>query len=225
VASLFEAVGVSQALTLDVHNVAALQNAWRIRTDHLEAKGLFVDYFARITTPDERSECKPDRAQPSSNEVVVVSPDAGGIKRAEEFRQALGRVLPVPVHSGFVEKYRSEGLVTGEAFAGDVAGKTAIIIDDLISSGTTVARAADACQKRGATAVYAAASHGLFSSKAAEALAHPALKQVVVTNTVPPFRLNADLIREKVVVLDATRLFAEAIKRIHSDGSIADLLG
>lgn len=207
---MFEAVGVSHAVTLDVHNVAAFQNAWRIGTDHLEAKNLFADYFAGLAIPKD---------------VVVVSPDVGGIKRAEKFRQALSRVLPVPVHSGFVEKYRSEGLVTGEAFAGDVAGKTAIIIDDLISGGTTIACAAEACQKRGAVAVYAAASHGLFSSKAGEAISHPAMKTVVVTNTVPPFRLDADLIREKLVVLDVTTLFAEAIKLIHSDESIVDLLG
>lgn len=205
VASLFEAVGVDHALTLDVHNVAALQNAWRITVDHLEAKTLFLDYFARLNMPKK---------------VVIVSPDSGGIKRAEEFRQALSEALSVPIQSGFVEKYRSAGVVTGEAFVGDVEGKVAIIIDDLISSGTTVARAADACQKRGAVAVYAAASHGVFSSKAGESLAHPALKAVIVTNTVPPFRLEAPLVREKLVVLDATILFSEAIKRVHSYAAI-----
>src|SRR5438552_631613 len=91
VASLFEAVGVSRALMLDVHNLAAVQNAWRIGTDHLEAKNLFVDYFARLEMPGG---------------VVVVSPDAGGIKRAEGFRKALSRMLQVPVRSGFLEKHR-----------------------------------------------------------------------------------------------------------------------
>lgn len=209
-ARLFEAVGLGHAVTLDVHNVAAFQNAWRIGTDHLEAKNLFVDYFARLAIPEE---------------VVVVSPDVGGIKRAEEFRQALSRVLSIQVHSAFVEKYRSEGVVTGGTIAGDVAGKTAIIIDDLISSGTTIARAAEACHKREAVTVCAAASHALFSSKAADALSHPALTKIVVTNTVSPFRLDPDLIREKRIVLDVTKLFAEAIKRIHSDGSIVELLG
>ncbi|PYS40742.1 MAG: ribose-phosphate pyrophosphokinase [Acidobacteria bacterium] len=209
VASLFEAVGASRALTLDVHNLAALQNAWRIPTDHLEAKNLFVDYFAGLEIPSE---------------VVVVSPDAGGIKRAEEFRKALSRVLPVPVRSAFLEKYRSDDVLTGETFAGDVRGKTAIIIDDLISSGSTIVRAADACRQRGATAVYAAASHGLFTGKPSEVFPHPALNKIVVTNTIPPFRLPPNLVPEKVVVVDVTRLFGEAIKRIHSDESIEDLL-
>src|SRR5438552_11979473 len=192
VADLFEAVGVSRAFTLDVHNLAAFQNAWRIETDHLEAKNLFVNYFAGLDMP---------------REVVVVSPDAGGIKRAEEFRKTLSQALPVTVRSGFVEKYRSDDVLTGETFAGDVKGKTAIIIDDLISSGSTIARAADACRQRGATAVYAAASHGLFTGKPSEVFPHPALNKIVVTNTVPPFRLPPNLVPEKVVVVDVTRLF------------------
>jgi ribose-phosphate pyrophosphokinase len=203
VASLFEAVGVSHALTLEVHNVAAFQNAWRIGTDHLEAKDLFADHFARLLT---------------AGEVAVVSPDAGGIKRAEEFRQALGRALNAPIYSGFVEKYRSGGVVTGEAVAADVAGRTVILIDDLISSGTTIVRAAEACRQRGATAVYAAASHGLFSSKAGEALSNSAVNRIVVTNTVPPFRLSSGVVQKKLDVIDATRLFADAIQRIHSGG-------
>ncbi len=210
VARLFEAVGVSQCVTLDVHNLTAFQNAWRIGTDHLEAKNLFVDYFAGLGIP---------------NQVVVVSPDMGGIKRAEEFRKALEGTLRTQVYTAFMEKHRSEGVVTGEAVAGDVADKTAIIIDDLISSGTTIARAAEACRKRGAVNVYVAASHGVFSGKAGDALANPALTRLVVTNSVPPFRLDSELVRKKLAVLDVTALFAEAIKRIHSDGSIVELLG
>jgi ribose-phosphate pyrophosphokinase len=208
VANLFEAVGVRRAFTLDVHNLAAFQNAWRIETDHLEAKNLFVDYFAGIEMP---------------REVVVVSPDTGGIKRAEEFRKALSQVLPVPVRGGFLEKYRSDDVLGGETFAGDVKDKTAIIIDDLISSGSTIARAADVCIDRGAAIVYAAASHGLFSDKANDVLSRSGLIKIVVTNTVPPFRLSPDFVQEKIVVLDATKLFAEAIQRIHSDESLGDV--
>jgi ribose-phosphate pyrophosphokinase len=105
-----------------------------------------------------------------------------------------------------------------------VGGRVAIIIDDLISSGTTLVRAAEACRARGATAVYAAASHGVFVAKAAETLSNPALEQIVVTNTIPPFRLAADLIQKKLAVLDASQLFAEAIRRTHSGGSIVELL-
>ncbi len=209
VASLFEAMGVDRVVTLDVHNLAAFQNAFRIRADHLEAKRLFVDHFIPLAEQEE---------------IVVVSPDVGGVKRAEDFRQALGAALDRPIHGAFMEKYRSEGVVSGEAVVGDVSGKMAIIIDDLISSGTTLARAAESCRTRGATKIYAAASHGVFSGKASQTLSNSALEKVVITDTIPPFRLDPDLARTKLVVLDAAKLFAEAIRRIHSGGSIVELL-
>ncbi len=209
VACLFEAMGVDRIVTMDTHNLAAFQNAFRIRTDHLEAKRLFVEHFISLARQEE---------------IVVVSPDAGGVKRAEDFRQALSNRLGSAIHSAFMEKYRSEGVVSGEALVGDVSGKTAIIIDDLISSGTTLARAAERCRAHGATKVYAAASHGVFSVKASQALSNPALEKVVITDTIPPFRLDLDLARTKLVTLDAARLFAEAIRRIHWGGSIVKLL-
>ena len=209
VASLFEAMGIDRSLTLDVHNLAAFQNASRHRTDHLEARNLFVDHFVPLVQQDD---------------VVVVSPDVGGIKRAEDFRQALSETLNRPVASAFMEKYRSAGVVRGEAVVGDIEGKCAIIVDDLISSGTTLARAAEACRAHGAKRIAAAASHGLFVGNASEVLAHPALEQVVVTDTIPPFRLTRDMVQTKLVVLEASALFAEAIHRIHTDGSIVDLL-
>jgi ribose-phosphate pyrophosphokinase len=209
IAALFEAVGVDSAVTLDVHNLAAYQNAWRIPTDHLEANKLFVDHFVPLI---------------GDRDVVVVSPDVGGVKRAEEFRQAFCRALGREIHSAFLEKYRSAGVVSGDAVVGDVHGKVAIIIDDLISSGTTLVRASEACRTRGAIAVYAAASHGVFGGKAAETLSNRALDQIVVTNTIPPFRLPSDLINNKLTVLDASQLFAEAIRRSHSGGSIVELL-
>jgi ribose-phosphate pyrophosphokinase len=209
VASLFEAVGVDHILTMDVHNLAAFQNAFRIRTDHLEAKKLLVDYFAPLVQREK---------------VVVVSPDTGGVKRAEEFRKALTCALDREVSSAFMEKYRSDGVVSGEAVIGEVAGKVAIIIDDLISSGTTLRRAAESCRARGAKTVYAAASHGVFSDIAGQVLSTTALEKIVITDTIPPFRLDPDLASNKLAIVDAARLFAEAIERIHSNGSIVDLL-
>jgi ribose-phosphate pyrophosphokinase len=209
VASLFEAVGIDRLVTLDVHNLAAFQNAFRSRTDHLEAKKLFIDYFVPLVRQED---------------VVVVSPDVGGIKRAEDFRQTLSTVLGRTIPSAFMEKYRSAGVVSGEAVVGEVAGKVAIIIDDLISSGTTLARAAEACRARGATKMYAAASHGVFVGQANTVLARPALDQVVVTDTIPPFRLHPDVVKTKLVVLNAAALFAEAIRSIHTGGSIVALL-
>ncbi|MHB9101219.1 MAG: ribose-phosphate diphosphokinase [Sulfuricella sp.] len=209
VASLFEAVGTNRVLTLDVHNLAAFQNAFRCHTDHLEAKSLFVRYFAPLA---------------HNEEVVVVSPDMGGIKRAEQFRQALANATGKTVLSAFMEKYRSQGVVSGERIVGEVKDKVALIIDDLISTGGTILRTASACRRLGAKHVYAAASHGVFVGAANEVLANEALDRVIVTNTIPPFRLNPQTARSKLEVLDAAPFFAAAIKRIHTGGSIVALL-
>lgn len=209
VAAMFEAVGVDHAITLDVHNLAAFQNAFRVATDHLEARKLFVQHFTPLLHGED---------------VVVVSPDVGGVKRAEDFRQAFSKRLSREVSAAFVEKYRSGGVVSGHALIGDVAGKAAIIIDDLISSGTTLARAAEACRVHGASSVYAAATHGVFSSKASDALSNSAFNQIAITNTVPPWRLDSNRISDKLAVVDVTELFARAIERIHTGGSIVDLL-
>jgi ribose-phosphate pyrophosphokinase len=209
VAMLFEAVGIDRVVTLDVHNLAAFQNAFRCPTEHLDTARLFAEYFASLL---------------SEQEAVVVSPDAGGVKRAERFREALARALDRDVASAFVEKYRSWGMVTGGTVVGEVKDKAAVIIDDLISTGTTMARAANGCRELGATKVFAAAAHGLFIGEASRVLMDPVLERVVTTDTIPPFRLDPAVAREKLVVLDIAPLFAEAIKRIHEGGSIVDLL-
>jgi ribose-phosphate pyrophosphokinase len=123
-----------------------------------------------------------------------------------------------------MEKRRSEGVVSGEAVVGEVGGMTAIIVDDLISGGTTLARAAAACKALGAKRVIAAASHGLFIGAAADVLADPALEKLLVTDSVPPFRLPPALLETRVEVLDSAPLFAEAIRRLHEGGSLVELL-
>src|SRR5690606_1114831 len=117
-ACLFEAVGVDRVVTLDVHNLAAFQNSFRCRTEHLSALPLFIERFAPI-----------GRTEP----VAVVSPDIGGAKRARAFAEALERATGQEVPSAFVEKHRSGGVVTGGAFAGEVRDRIALIVDDLIS--------------------------------------------------------------------------------------------
>jgi ribose-phosphate pyrophosphokinase len=209
VASLFEAVGTNRIVTMDVHNVAAYQNAFRCRTEHLEAKGLFVRHFSSLAR---------------ERDIVIVSPDIGGVKPAQALRQALSETVSRPIPLAFLEKQRSEGVVSGEAFLGDVAGRTAIIIDDMISSGTTILRTARACRAHGATGVYAAASHGVFVGDANLVFADPAIDRVVVTDTIPPFRLAREIARDRLTILDTSALFAEAIVRIHEGGSIVDLL-
>lgn len=208
VAGLLESVGTDRVVTLDVHNLAAYENAFRIRTEHLEARKLFSDYF-RSLAGDEA--------------VAVVSPDVGGVKRAEAFRETLERRIGRAATRAFMEKSRSEGVVSGEAFVGDVSGRTAIIIDDLISSGTTLRRAIAACRTHGARRVIAAASHGLFTAKAIDLLSDSSLEQLVVTDTVPPFRLDAAA-RAKLRIISVAPLFAEAIRRMHGGGSLVELM-
>jgi ribose-phosphate pyrophosphokinase len=210
IAQMFESVGTDRVVTLDVHNPAAYQNAFRIPAENLEARGLFVAWFAEHLRDES---------------IVVVSPDVGGVKRAEVFRQALSRALGRTITSAFMEKSRSEGVVSGEAVVGDVNGKTALIIDDLISTGTTLARAAVACKTLGAKRVYAAASHGVFVGAAGKVLADPALEKVLVTDSIPPFRLPPALVGSRVEVLESAPYFAEAIRRLHSGGSLVELLG
>jgi ribose-phosphate pyrophosphokinase len=209
VAQLFEAVGTDRVVAFDVHNIAAFQNAFRCPTDHLEALGLFVDYFKSRLPPGE---------------VVVLSPDIGGMKRAEALRESLARATGRAIAVGFMEKRRIRGHVTGETLFAEVAGRNIVIIDDMISSGTTVARAALACRKQGAARIHVGATHGVFTAKANETLADLELEQIVVTDSVARSELAAGPVRDKLVTLDSSALFAEAIKRIHEGGSLAELL-
>lgn len=209
VACLLEAAGVDRVVALDVHNLAAYENAFRCGADHLEARGLFADWIVR---------------RMGDEELVVVSPDVGGVKRAEALRLTLEHKLHKIIGSAFLEKYRSAGVISGQAVIGEVGDKVAIIIDDLISTGGTLARAAAACRARGAKAVYAAATHGIFVGEAARVFAGPEIVHLLITDSVPPFRLDAALVREKVTVLDTAPLFAEAIRRIHRGGSLVALM-
>jgi ribose-phosphate pyrophosphokinase len=210
VAALFEAVGTDRLVTLDVHNLAAFQNAFRCATDHLEARMLFVRHFAPLLRDQD---------------ALVLSPDEGGIKRADAFRRALGQALGRDLRLGFVEKRRSAGVVSGEGFYADVQGRAVVILDDLISTGTTLLRAAEAARRHGATKVFAAATHGVFVGSAGRVLADAAFDKVVVTDTIPPFRLDPAVVADRLVVLDSSTLFGEAIRRIHEGGSLTELLG
>ena len=153
-----------------------------------------------------------------------MSPDIGGVKRARAFADTLGAVLERVPDMAFVEKYRSAGVVSGEAVVGNVADRVVVIIDDLISTGGTLARAAAACRSLGARAVYAAATHGVFVGGAAP-LADAALAHVFVTDTVPLADEKLSAIRGKISVMATAELFAGAIAAAHSGGSIRGLPG
>ncbi|MEM5365188.1 ribose-phosphate diphosphokinase [Paraburkholderia azotifigens] len=203
IAQLFEAVGTSRFATLDVHNVTAYQNAFRIPTEHLEANGLLTQWFASHLH---------DRA------LVVVSPDAGGVRRAEDFRARLARLLDKPVEAAFAGKLRAGGIVTGKPVVGDLEGRCAIIVDDLIGSGTTLSLIAGHCLALGATEVHAAATHGLFLANACEKLGNGMLTSVVVTDSIEPWRVPKGALLDRLSVLDSTPLAAQAIAHMHTGG-------
>lgn len=208
-AQVLEAMGIDAVMTLEVHNVVAFQNAFRCRAHHLDTRRLFVDHIRRRLGDDP---------------VVAASPDPGGVKRAQLFQETLEDALGRPVGGAFMEKRRSAGVVSGNLLVGDVSGAVVLVIDDLVSTGGTMLRAAEACLERGAKSLYALAAHGLFTGDAGKVVADPRLEKLIVTDIVPPFRLDPALVDSRLEIVSAAPLFAEAIRRCHEDGSLVDLL-
>lgn len=208
VAAMFESVGTDRIVTMDVHNVVALENAFRGVSVNLTAAPLFVEFAHDL----------------AGEKLCVVSPDTGGSKRAELFRQALETRIGQPVGSAFAEKFRSAGVVSGDLWAGDVEGKTALVIDDLISTGATLLRTAKAAKARGARKVIALVTHGLFMPGSAEIMGDPAIDRIVTTDTVPAFRPDAKELRHKLRVIPAAPLFAEAVLRLDANRGLSDFL-
>ena len=202
VAALIEASGADRVIALEVHNAAAFDNAFRCPCVHLSADSLFLEHFSKRL--------------PGNQPVVVVSPDVGGIKRAEKFRASLERSRGHPVSLAFLEKARSGGLMRPGRLAGDVADANVIILDDLISTGATLAHAAAQCRDHGARCVYAAAAHGLFNGGATETLAKAPLAGIAVSDSVPAFRVTSESLRARISLLASAGLFAEAIRDLHS---------
>lgn len=196
VAQLFEAVGTDRLMTMEIHNLAAFENAFRLPTVHLDANSAFIRHFV---------------AEIGDAPVAVVSPDLGGAKRAEIFRERLETMLGRPVAKGFMDKQRSGGVVTGDLFAGDVDGRMVIVVDDLISTGTTMARVAAVCRAKGATRVSVAATHGLFTGGADALWGEAAIDAVVITDTVPLPALDAAAVANRLVVLETAEVCADAI--------------
>src|SRR5690606_21705307 len=166
-ALLFEAAGVNAVVTIDVHNIAAFQNAFRCRTVNLEAAPEFVRKAIEIGIEDP---------------IAVASPDLGGAKRAQRFGELLKESRGGPVRLAYMEKQRLDGDIAGTQFAGDVQGAHVLVLDDMISTGSTLVRAAEACREHGARRIHAFATHGLFSGDAGDKLMQAGLELVVVSN-------------------------------------------
>lgn len=207
-ATLFEAVGTDAIVTLDVHNPAAFENAFRCPTTALTAAPLFVAFAKGL----------------AADRLCVVSPDPGGTKRADVFREALEKAVGRPVGKAFADKRRSAGIVSGDLLVGDVKGATALIIDDIISTGGTLVRAARAARKAGAKRVLALVTHGLFMPGAEAAIMDPAIDRIVVTDSVTSLRVNNAPARSKIDTLATAPLLAECIRRLHGGETLTDLL-
>jgi ribose-phosphate pyrophosphokinase len=208
-AQLLEATGVDRMMALDVHNVSALDNAFRIPTDHLTALPMMAQHFKQGF---------------GDSKWAVASPDIGGIKRAQQFRELLERHLNRDVELVFVEKRRDGQVLSGGAIVGNAAGHNVIVLDDLCASGATLTRAAKALLVAGATSVHAAVTHtpienGLASLAAAEEIA-----QVVVTDSIGYTQLENHPHREKVKILQVGALLGAAMARTTRGQSLAPLM-
>jgi ribose-phosphate pyrophosphokinase len=169
VAMLFEAMGTDRVVVLDVHNESAFDNAFRCNTVRIEGSELFIAPLADAVDP---ARC------------VVASPDIGGVKRAQRLRESLAAVFNCEVGFGFMEKRRTGGVVSGDAFVGEVAGSDVVIYDDMIVSGATIAKATLAARAAGARKVVVAASHATFTPAASQLFAADGPDLVLVSDSV-----------------------------------------
>lgn len=218
VAELLEAAGVRRVVALDVHNPAAFDNAFRVPTDHLSALPLMVDHFARTTAPDAA--------------LTVISPDVGGIKRAQIFRERLAARMGCEVDLAFIEKRRANDVVSGGSLAGEVAGRDVIVLDDLCATGGTLIRAAHTCRRAGAASVRVAVTHAPLAAGIDALLAMDEVSAAVTTDSVAAPHLEAVAARAaraekpagKLVILSIAALFGEAVRRMVEGLPVAPLL-
>ena len=199
VADLLSTAGASRALTMDLH-VPQIQGFFDIPVDHLYAAPVMMGYFQKLHLPD----------------LVVVSPDAGGTERARAYAKKLQASLAV------IDKRRvkpNEAAVVN--IVGEVAGRTALIVDDLVDTAGTLVKSAEALAKQGATRVYACCTHPVLSGPATGRIAGSNLTELVVTNTIP-LSPEASQCRD-IRVLSVAGLLGKAIQSIHEESSVSSL--
>ncbi|MCX8033187.1 MAG: ribose-phosphate pyrophosphokinase [Thermoleophilia bacterium] len=198
VADIMQAAGVDRVVTMDLH-AGQLQGFFSVPVDHMTALPMIAEYFKAKNLED----------------IVVVSPDAGGMKTAKRMADRLG--CPVAVLS----KLRPAHNVSRVMYViGEVEGKSAIIVDDIIDTAGTLVNGVEALLEKGAKEVYAACSHPVLSDPAYERIAASPLKEVVVTDTIP---LRPDKDRSKIVVLSTAGILADTIRSVFADESVSAL--
>ncbi len=201
VANILTAAGASRILTMDLH-AGQIQGFFDIPVDNLKGLPILANYFIKKGYNGE--------------EIVVVSPDVGGVTRARELAQHLGTTLAI------IDKRRPKANIAEIMnIIGDVEGKTAIMIDDLIDTAGTITQGAKALREAGAKDVMACCSHAVFSRPAVERIAESVLSEVIVTNSIPLSEEAAQL--DKIKVLSIASLLAEAIRRIYEELSVSVL--
>jgi ribose-phosphate pyrophosphokinase len=199
VADLLETAGASRALTLDLH-APQIQGYFDVPVDHLYGSPVLVDYFRNKKLPN----------------LTVVSPDAGGVERARAFAKKLGAPLAI------VDKRRVDLDVTEVMnLIGDVKGRSTLIVDDIIDTAGTLVKTADALIREGATQVFAACTHAVFSGPAVERIENSLITEVVATDSVPVSEAARNL--KKVTILSVADLLARGIRSIHEETSISEL--
>ena len=198
VANLLTNSGADRILTIDLH-AGQIQGFFDIPVDHLFAVTTFVDYFVSLKVKN----------------LVVVSPDVGGIKMVRAYAKRLQSPMAV------IDKRRISGEDTEVMnILGDIEGKNAIIVDDIVATAGSLVEAAAALKKQGAKDVYAAIAHPVLSGPALKRIASSAIKKLFVTNTIP---VENGKRHKKIKVLSIAPLLAEAIKRIHNEESVSCL--
>ncbi len=201
VANMLTTAGAQRILTVDLH-AAQIQGFFDEPVDNLTASFILANYL--INTKKMRG-----------GNIVVVSPDAGGVARAEAFAKKLQASVAIV----FKRRPRPDVNEVSEV-VGDMKGKTAVIIDDMISTGGTLVKASEALLERGATSVITCATHGIFAAGAAQKLIDSPITEIVVTNTIPvPEEIRGD----KIKVLSVARMLAETVRRISANRSVSEL--